>query len=67
MYDPLVGWLPRPLDPSTDVLQLNLYLLRDGERIEDVRRSFDDRGELGQILPPVLIVAGLAVVSLRRP
>lgn len=60
----VVGYLPRPLDGSTRVLQANLYLAREGEDPARVRAALDPAPTLAQLLP--IAIAGVGSVWVAR-
>jgi len=67
MHDATVaGFLPRPLDGTTEVLQANLYLAREGEDPARVRDALDPRIGLAEAVPLAGLAVGLVLVA-RRP
>lgn len=63
LRDPnLSEYLPRPIDNSTDVFQVNLYLACEGEDPDRVRQALDPKPGAHEWLP--LSVLGLAFVGL---
>lgn len=64
LYDAALSWIPRPL-PSTEVLQVNLYLARPGEDPAAVRAALDPQPGAHEALPLGLLALGLALVARR--
>lgn len=59
LYDPKVPeFLPRPVDGSTRVLQLNLYLARPGENATAVRAAFSPTWSAADLVPIGLAAVG---------